>query len=194
MADSLIPVPFHGTTLYAFARASRACVVLQSIVEAIGLDWKSQHARITRHPVLGSAIFITEMVAADGKRRAVSCLPLDMLNGWLFGIDTRRVRPELREKIVAYQTECFEVLARHFGMLPSRQAAPALTAEDHPLRSALEHGRWLVTFNQAGRASMTQVANDQGVFRYEDIPGLMADMPTDLLHRIVTEGVRLLRP
>ncbi|MBQ1763080.1 MAG: phage antirepressor N-terminal domain-containing protein, partial [Aquincola sp.] len=178
MADEIIAVEFHGANLTAFLHGGRACVALRPIVVAMGLDWEGQHARITRHPVLGASIFVIEMqLPGDVQRRRVTCLPLEMLNGWLFGIDTRRVRPELREKIVAYQTECFEVLARHFGMLPSRQAAPALTTEDHPLRSALEHGRWLVTF-QAGRASMTQVANDQGVFRYEDIPGLMADMPT----------------
>lgn len=38
------------------------------------------------------------------------CLPLHYLNGWLFGIDANRVKPELKEKLIRYQKECYEVL------------------------------------------------------------------------------------
>lgn len=56
------------------------------------------------------------VVAEDGKKREMTCLPLDMLNGWLFGIDANRVKPEIKDKVIAYQRECFKVLADHFGI------------------------------------------------------------------------------
>jgi len=37
-----------------------------------------------------------------------------MLPGWLFGIDSSRVRNDLRDKIVRYQKECFRVLWNAF--------------------------------------------------------------------------------
>jgi hypothetical protein len=42
------------------------------------------------------------------------CLPLDYLNGWLFGVNAARVNPEIRERLIRYQKECYRVLARAF--------------------------------------------------------------------------------
>jgi hypothetical protein len=38
------------------------------------------------------------------------CLPLDLLPGWLFGIQPTRARPELVDKLKRYRRECFRVL------------------------------------------------------------------------------------
>lgn len=42
-------------------------------------------------------------------------LELDYLNGWLFGIDANRVKPELRQRVIDYQRECYKVLADYFS-------------------------------------------------------------------------------
>jgi hypothetical protein len=42
------------------------------------------------------------------------CLPLKFIPGWLFGINANRVKPELRENIIRYQRECYDVLAEAF--------------------------------------------------------------------------------
>jgi hypothetical protein len=44
----------------------------------------------------------------------VLCLPLDFLNGWLFGVNANRVKPVLRDKIIQYQRDCYRVLAQAF--------------------------------------------------------------------------------
>lgn len=41
-------------------------------------------------------------------------LTLDYLNGWLFGIDVNRVKPEFQERILIYQRECYCILADAF--------------------------------------------------------------------------------
>jgi hypothetical protein len=41
-------------------------------------------------------------------------LPLDYLNGWLFGINVNRVKAEIRERLIPYQKECYRVLAEAF--------------------------------------------------------------------------------
>jgi hypothetical protein len=42
------------------------------------------------------------------------CLPLDLLPGWLFGIQPTRARPELVDKLKRYRRECFRVLWNTF--------------------------------------------------------------------------------
>ena len=42
------------------------------------------------------------------------CLPLDYLNGWLFGINASRVKDDIRERLLRYQRECYRVLADAF--------------------------------------------------------------------------------
>jgi hypothetical protein len=44
----------------------------------------------------------------------MTALPLDYLNGWLFGINANRVKDEVKDRLVRYQEECYQVLADHF--------------------------------------------------------------------------------
>ncbi len=39
------------------------------------------------------------------------CLPLDLVPGFLFGVDASRVAEAVRPKVLDYQRECFRVLA-----------------------------------------------------------------------------------
>ena len=62
----------------------------------------------------------------------MTCLPLENLNGWLFSIQATRVKPEFREKLRAYQKECFQVLDAYWrtgaAIRPEvRAAAPEAT-------------------------------------------------------------------
>lgn len=44
----------------------------------------------------------------------MSCLPLKFLLGWLFGVSANRVKSEMREKIIRYQRESYDVLWEAF--------------------------------------------------------------------------------
>ncbi|PJK07958.1 hypothetical protein CO610_07280 [Lysobacteraceae bacterium NML95-0200] len=112
--NKLVPVAFHGQTLLATTIEGKPFVALKPIAEAIGLQWEAQFKRIKRHPVLSEGMSIMDIPSKGGAQQTV-CLPLDKLNGWLFGIHASRAKPELREKLIQYQRECFDVLARHFG-------------------------------------------------------------------------------
>lgn len=54
-----------------------------------------------------------DIPSAGGQQKAV-CLPLTRLNFWLATIEANRVRPEIRETILAYQRECADALFAHF--------------------------------------------------------------------------------
>lgn len=127
-------IDFYGDDLKAVLVASDAepqiYVPLKPICDALGLNWPSQFKRVQRDPVLSDAAHSIVMTTIKSPRRGnqqLTALPLEMLPGWLFGIDSSRVRDDLRDKIVRYQKECFRVLWNAFkqDILPPATSALA---------------------------------------------------------------------
>lgn len=124
-------------------------VPIRPICQLLGIDWASQRKRIMRDPIMAEAIqFVVIMTTNPGDPVTIA-MPLEMLPGWLFGINASRVRPELRDKIIRYQRECFKVLWDAFA----NRLAPA-APEETPAVVALTQIREL------GRAIM-QMADEQ---------------------------------
>lgn len=69
----------------------------------------------------------TEKVVHDtsGRVQSAFMIDLDSLPMWLASIDARKVKPEIREKIVRYQKECARVLRDHFFKQPDAPASEA---------------------------------------------------------------------
>jgi hypothetical protein len=118
-------VDFYGDELTAaLVRVGEESIVyvpIRPICDYLGLNWSAQYRRIQRDLVLSKAVMSVAVTATDieaGSRRPrisnMLCLPLDYLNGWLFGVNAQRVRPELQQRVVRYQEECYKLLARAF--------------------------------------------------------------------------------
>lgn len=95
-------------------------IPLRPICNFLGLDWSGQRQRINRNLVLNSekqGVVVTPSPSnegAGGGPQEMMCLPLDYLNGWLFGINAERVKPEIQEQVVRYQRECYKILSKAF--------------------------------------------------------------------------------
>lgn len=89
-------------------------VPVRPLCEYLGIAWSPQLRRIKRDPVLSEAIKGVTVTVTPGGQQEMMCLPVDLVPGWLFGITAERVKPELREKIIRYQRECFRVLWQAF--------------------------------------------------------------------------------
>ena len=164
----LAAVDFHGHALTVITADDEHLVALRPICEAIGLAWHGQYERIQRHEVLRTTVRVTRTVAEDGKERDLACLPLHYLNGWLFGVDASRVRPEIRERLVQYQRECFTALAAYWqqgeavnprAALGDAAAEPVvpirLTYNDRPFRIVPEgEALWFVAADVAHALSL----------------------------------------
>jgi len=109
---SLIPVPFQGATLFVVEHAGEPYTPMRPIVEGMGLDWKSQYRRLTNDKNRWGVVMMT--IPSQGGLQETLCILLRKVAGWLMTIEARRVRPELRAKVRAYQNECDEVLWRHW--------------------------------------------------------------------------------
>lgn len=54
-------------------------------------------------------------LSAGAAPQEATCLKLELVNGWLFTIDTTRIKDAaVREKVILYQREGYQVLFRHF--------------------------------------------------------------------------------
>lgn len=111
----IVTVNFRGDDLYGFKEDDGVFVALKPIVEAIGLAWNGQFERVNRDPVLSKGVRVMRIPFGRGGAQEATCLKMERLNGWLFGIDSGRIKDtEVRERIILYQEECYDVLYRHF--------------------------------------------------------------------------------
>lgn len=103
-----IAVPFHNAELYIVEHNGQPYTPMKPIVEGMGLDWKSQFAKLKNR--FNSTVVEITMVANDGKLREMTCLLLRKLPAWLYSIMPGKVKPELRDTVIKYQEECDDVL------------------------------------------------------------------------------------
>lgn len=135
MRNQIVTVEFHGQQILALKNGEDIRVSVASICNNIGLQVEAQRKRIHRHPVLSQGESMMDF-PSDGGQQIMMTLPLDMIPGWLMGVDTHRVKPELRPKLVEYQRECFKVLWQYFSQ--GEAVNPAFRPEQ--TRKALPNG------------------------------------------------------
>jgi hypothetical protein len=125
-------------------------VPIRPICDYLGLSWSGQRERIMRDEVLAEALQFVRVTRTNiSERRGdpnVLCLPLDLLPGWLFGVNTARVKAELREKIIRYRRECYRRLWDAFKheILPVAELAPPPTERSgaelaYEIATAVQH-------------------------------------------------------
>lgn len=126
MSDSKVILPveqkkieFHGDAVIAILAPDETVYVpVRPLCELLGIQWSAQSKRIKRDPVLSDVCVTVSVSVTDTLRtrdREMIALPLDYLNGWLFGISATRVNESIRETLIRYQRDCYRVLYEAFG-------------------------------------------------------------------------------
>ncbi len=105
-------VNFHGTQIPTVKVGDKIFVAMKPVVENMGLVWHRQSQKIQdstryQHKVIP--------LNTPGGTQKMICIPIEKLNGWLFGVSAEKVHPELKEKVLCYQDECFRVLHDHWS-------------------------------------------------------------------------------
>ena len=108
-----LTVPFYGNALYVVDRNGEPYTPMKPIVEGMGMAWQSQLAKLRQR--FSATITEIVIVAADGKSREMVCLPLRKLAGWLQTISPSKVKPEIREKVIQFQSECDDALYEYWA-------------------------------------------------------------------------------
>ena len=129
-------INFNNQQLLTVEKDGIKYVAVKPICENLGLDWASQFTKIKSNEILEPTIVFITTVAEDGKNREMVCLPIDMINGWLFTINPNRVSEEIRPVVLYYQKECYRALFE-FWNKPKEQKS-LKPVEPKPLPGSLE--------------------------------------------------------
>ncbi|MDP2961324.1 MAG: phage antirepressor N-terminal domain-containing protein [Sulfurimicrobium sp.] len=171
MADTLIPVPFMGASLALIDHQGEPYAAMKPITEAMGLTWDSQSAKIKER--FGAVASKIKATGTDGKSYSMVCLPLRKLPAWLATIQPNKTKPELRDRIRAYQAECDDALWAYWTQGKAERAptarppAPAVLKEDTfgiLNKGAIEESDWKLTAAQcyaSQAARLTAILIDQ---------------------------------
>ena len=114
-----VQIEFYGDYLTVVFDGETVWVAVKPIIENLGLAWQPQHRKILEDPVLSQVITEKVMTSQgkDGKTYKVQmlCLPLEYINGLLFKINPNKIpNPQVREKVIRYQKECYKALFEYF--------------------------------------------------------------------------------
>ena len=144
-------VDFYGDTILAVrTREGAIYVPVRPICDLMGIDWSSQRQRMMRDAVLSAelrpCVVVTTTQGLPDQRREMLALPLDYVSGFLFGINADRVKPEIRERLIQYQRECYKVLSEAFteGRLTADPSFDDLLRADSPAAQAYRMARALM--------------------------------------------------
>lgn len=109
---NLVRVPFRDHDILAVKQDGGHWLPLRPLCERFGLSMQGQHLKLQK----AEWAVVNEMLmtGSDGKTYQMTCISLDTLAAWLLSIKTGKVKPEVRDALVAYQKEAAGVLYRHF--------------------------------------------------------------------------------
>lgn len=161
-------VMFYGDEITVVISEDRTVFVpVRPICDLMGVDAASQRRRIYQDPVLSEVSRPCDVIMTSQgqptQRREMLCLPLDYLNGWLFGINADRVRPEIRDRLIRYQRDCYKVLAQAF----QRQKVTAAPFEGIDVDELLRSGPDPEAQAYRMALAIANIARQQLVLRYQ---------------------------
>lgn len=149
--DALTKVHFHYNTLTVIENNGIHYVAVDPISAALGLDWNNERRSICCDSSLKPVIVCFQVYGKDGKVFHFTCIPVDMVQGWLFTINPDIFPDWRRRKIKLFRDECFKVLAKHCRLkqMSVAEAIEALRAaykrENKELQNAREQKRLIET-------------------------------------------------
>ena len=121
-------INFNNQQLLTVEKDGIRYVAVKPICENLGLDWASQFTKIKNNLVLNEGIVIITTPSEGGPQQTV-CLPINMINGWLFTINPNRVSEEIKPLVIYYQKECYRALFEFWNkpknVEPSKPVEPA---------------------------------------------------------------------
>lgn len=106
----LIKVDFKSNQIEVIEETQS--IVIKDICEHIGLKFRTQYDKIKLDESYESKLI---KVKTRGGWQEVFTIPLSKLNGWLFSINPNKVKPEVKQKLIEYKKECFNVLNNYFN-------------------------------------------------------------------------------
>lgn len=165
---------YDDAIVVAVAEDGTVYVPIRPICDLMGVDRSAQQRRVQRDPVLSQVAQTVPVMSGavtapdvDSSSRPntsyMLALPLDYLNGWLFGMNADRVKPEVRDRLIRYQLECYKVLAEAF----QQQQVTAAPIEGIDVDELLRTGQDPEAQAYRMALAIANMARQQLVLRYQ---------------------------
>lgn len=133
--SALVKVPFHGGELLAVAgeypEEGERPIPLRPFCDRLGLTIAPQLVKLKEVEWACVSIIDTQ-IPGDDQVRKVACLPLRALPMWLATMSPKKVGPEARAMLIAFQKEAADALYRHFRPRMTEVPAPAAQLSSEP--------------------------------------------------------------
>ncbi len=125
----------------ARTEASEIYLPIRPICNALGISWTTQHRKIRADVVLLESVRTLRLHTKGGQQNLV-CMDVEAIPMWLAGIEPRRVRDDLRERLMSYKRwvrkVVYEAFARETG-IPNAMSSARVPVPTSPDIMALEH-------------------------------------------------------
>ena len=109
----LIQFNFNGDIIDIVERNDIKYVSVGAICRNIGLvNLNRQYKKIQEDDSFESKFIDIEI---NNVVQNAFFIPLSKLNGWLFFLNPNKVKPEVKQKLIEYKKECFNVLNNYFN-------------------------------------------------------------------------------
>lgn len=112
MTAEIVKVPFYGSWIFTALIDGEPVVVLKPTIEVMGLNYTTQFDKLKTRS--WATVVLRGMVAEDGKVRQMATIDLDGWAMFLANINENKVRPELKQTVIAYQKESAKALRRYW--------------------------------------------------------------------------------
>lgn len=175
-------VPFHNAELYLVEFDGQPYVPMRSIVQGMGLDWKSQFVKLKQR-FATCVVEITMQMFGDDQARSHTCLLLRKLPAWLYSIHANKVKPELRDTVIKYQEECDDVLWDYWTKGKATNPRKSTPKDRENLRHAVSNLVSRVKINFSDAYNMVLQRFDKN--HIDEIPLDQLDDAVEYVHGLI---------
>ena len=112
-------IPFEVENLIIVENDGKHYIAMRPVVETMGLGWACQAKKIQKNfRKYGCKRIATQ---TNSGIQEMLYIPLEKFHGWLFGVNSAKVRVDLRETVKRYQEEGFKVLNGYWRFIEIMQ-------------------------------------------------------------------------
>ena len=175
-------ISFYGSELITLKVEDVIYTAVKPIAEALGLAWGTQQQKLSRSKDKFGCIHMN--TPTNGGMQSMLCMPLKKLNGWLFSINPEKVRPDLKDRVIQYQEECFEALYNywHFGKAERKTTTDERTGLRQAV-SALVSKKGLLYSD-----AYTLIHQRFNIDHIDELTPEQVGMAVEYVHKIYLEG------
>ncbi|MBU2648432.1 phage antirepressor KilAC domain-containing protein [bacterium] len=155
-------VDFYGTSIPTAQLNDQVFVAMRPVVEGMGLNWSVQQKKLNKNRSKFSCVLM-DTTGADGKQYSMLHMLLRKLNGWLFTINPEKVKPEIKETVIRYQEECFQVLHDywHNGFAIKQEPTTCQTLKEKvDFFDSVASSNDLFTFNEVSKMKSVELGQN----------------------------------